>query len=401
MTATPIPRTLYMSLTGVRDISTLATAPADRLPVQTYVGEADETRLKRAIMRELDRGGQVFVVHNRVQTIEVIRKQLERLVPEARLAVGHGQMSERELERTMLEFADGDIDILLSTTIIESGLDFPNANTLIVDKAEQFGLAQLYQLRGRVGRGVRRAYAYFFHSRWRSLTPDAQARLEALSHHTELGAGYQIAMRDMELRGAGDLLGGAQSGHVSAVGLDLYTRLLANAVKRRKAEQAGESIPFELPEATMIDLPLAAYVPTDYVPDAALRLRLYRRMALLGSLLEIDEMAEELADRFGPIPDPVHNLLYQLRIKVLAQKAQVTAVITDGGQIRIRLPLLETGLNRFHLQRYLGDAVRVSRKAIWMKRELSTHEWQVALVQVLERLAEFEWQRIVNKQEES
>ena len=395
MTATPIPRTLYMSLTGVRDISTLATAPADRLPVQTYVGEADETRLKRAIMRELDRGGQIFVVHNRVQTIEVIRKQLERLVPEARLAVGHGQMSERELERTMLEFADGDIDILLSTTIIESGLDFPNANTLIVDKAEQFGLAQLYQLRGRVGRGVRRAYAYFFHSRWRSLTPDAQARLEALSHHTELGAGYQIAMRDMELRGAGDLLGGAQSGHVSAVGLDLYTRLLANAVKRRKAEQSGESIPFELPEATMIDLPLAAYVPTDYVPDAALRLRLYRRMALLGSLLEIDEMAEELADRFGPIPDPVHNLLYQLRIKVLAQKAQVTAVITDGGQIRIRLPLLETGLNRFHLQRYLGDdAVRVSRKAIWMKRELSTHEWQVALVQVLERLAAFDFSAI-------
>jgi transcription-repair coupling factor (superfamily II helicase) len=385
MTATPIPRTMHMSLTGVRDISVIDTAPAERLPVQTYVGELDETRLKRAIQRELDRGGQIFFVHNRVQTIEIIRKQVQALAPEARLAVGHGQMSERQLEQIMLDFAEGRIDILLSTTIIESGLDFPNANTLIVDRAEQFGLSQLYQLRGRVGRGVRRAYAYFFHAPWRTLTADAQARLEVLAEYTDLGAGYTIAMRDLEIRGAGDLLGASQSGHISAVGFDLYTRLLANAVKKRKAEQAGETAVTDIPEAVLIDLPLAAYVPTDYVPDASLRLRLYRRMALLDTLAEIDEMAEELADRFGPIPDPVHNLLYQLRIKALAGKAGVTAVTTEAGQIKIRLTGPES-LERYRLQRYLGNQVRVSKSAVWMPRDLSTHEWQVTLVQVLEKL---------------
>ncbi len=389
MTATPIPRTLYMSLTGVRNISMIETAPAERLPVQTYVGEMDDARLRRAILRELDRGGQVFVVHNRVQTIELVRQQIERLIPKARVVVGHGQMSERQLEQIMLDFADGKIDVLLSTTIIESGLDFPNANTLIVDRAEQFGLAQLYQLRGRVGRGARRAYAYFFHAPWRRLTPEAQARLEALAEHTDLGAGYAIATRDMELRGAGDLLGGAQSGHISAVGLDLYTRLLATAVKRRKAEAKGEMPPPDMVEGALIDLPLATYVPTDYVPDAALRLRLYRRMAMLTSMAEIDEMAAELTDRFGPIPDPLDNLLYQLRIKVLATRAQVTAVTTEAGQIRIHIAELEH-VDRYRLQRYLGDAARVSRKAIWLKRELSTREWQVALVQILEKLEGFE-----------
>ncbi|MCA9974525.1 MAG: hypothetical protein KC413_02205, partial [Anaerolineales bacterium] len=393
MTATPIPRTLYMSLSGVRDISIIDTAPAERLPVQTYVGEMEEARLRRAILRELDRGGQVFIVHNRVQSINIVRRQIETLVPGARVVVGHGQMSERQLERIMQDFAEGKIDILLSTTIIESGLDFPNANTLIVDRAEQFGLSQLYQLRGRVGRGARRAYAYFFHAPWRRLTPDARARLETIAEHTQLGAGYAIAARDMEIRGAGDLLGGAQSGHVSAVGLDMYTRLLTTAVKRRKAELKGETLLPELPEGTLIDLPLATYIPTDYVPDAGLRLRLYRRMAMLSTLAEIDEMAAELADRFGPIPDPVDNLLYQLRIKALAGQARVTAVTTEVGQIRIRIEELEN-LDRYRLQRYLGEAVRVSRKAIWMKRDMSTHEWQVALVQILEKLESFDPQQL-------
>ena len=389
MTATPIPRTLYMSLTGVRDISIIDTAPAERLPVQTYVGEADDSRLRRAIMRELDRGGQIFMVHNRVQTIDIIYNRLKKLVPDAKIAVAHGQMSERELERIMADFDAGAIDVLLSTTIIESGLDIPNANTLIVDRAHEFGLSQLYQLRGRVGRGTRQAYAYFFHPPWYTLNPDARARLETIAEHTDLGAGYDIAMRDMEIRGAGDLLGGQQSGHVASVGLDLYTRLLANAVKQRRAARDGEAVPLELPEATLIDLPLAAYIPTDYVPDASLRLRLYRRMAVLDTLAEIDEMAAELADRFGPIPDPVHNLLYQLRIKALAQRAHVTAVTTESGQIKIRLADLEN-LDRFRLQRFLGEHVRVSRKAIWMNRDMSTHEWQVALVQALEKLASFE-----------
>ncbi len=385
MTATPIPRTLHLGLTGARDISIIATAPAERLPVQTYVGEADETLLRRAILRELDRGGQVFLVHNRVQTIDIVYNQIQRLVPQARIAIGHGQMGERELEDVMQRFADDEVDVLLSTTIIESGLDFPNANTLIVDRAEQFGLSQLHQLRGRVGRGVNRAYAYFFHAPWRILTPDAQARLETIAEESHLGAGYAIAMRDLEIRGAGDLLGARQSGHIAAIGFDLYTRLLANAVKRKKAERRGEIAPPELGESILIDLPLATYVPTDYVPDAALRLRLYRRMAGMETLLEIDGMAAELADRFGPIPDPVDNLLYQLRIKSLAALAGVVGVTVENDQIRLRWPRLEN-INRFHLQRFLGERVRVSRTAIWMSWKTGTKEWQVTLVQLLEKL---------------
>jgi transcription-repair coupling factor (superfamily II helicase) len=392
LTATPIPRTLHMALTGVRDISVIDTAPAERLPVETYVGEADDSRIRTAILRELDRSGQVFFVHNRVQSIHIVKRRLEALVPEARIVVAHGQMSERQLEKIMMDFAEGQIDILLSTTIIESGLDFPNANTLIVDRAEQFGLSQLYQLRGRVGRATRRAYAYFFHAPWRALTSDAQARLETIGEHTQLGSGYNIAVRDMEIRGAGDFLGAEQSGHIAAVGFDMYTRLLTKAVKRRKAELRGETLPAEMPDSVLIDLPLATYIPTDYVPDTQLRLRLYRRMATLDTLAEIDEMATELADRFGPIPDPVHNLLYQLRIKALAQMAAgtagVTGIVTEAGQIRIRIAELE-GLDRHHLQRYLGESVRVSKSAVWLKKERGTHEWQVELVQVLEKLRLF------------
>lgn len=388
MTATPIPRTLHLGLSGARDVSIIATAPSERLPVQTYVGEFDETLLKRAILRELDRGGQIFLVHNRVQTIEIVYNQIKRLVPEARIAIGHGQMSERELEEVMQKFADKEIDLLLSTTIIESGIDFPNANTLIVDRAEQFGLSQLHQLRGRVGRGANRAYGYFFHAPWQTLSADAQARLETIGEQSHLGAGYAIAMRDLEIRGAGDLLGMRQSGHIAAVGFDLYTRMLANAVKRRKAQQRGEELPLEFGEGVLIDLPLATYIPTDYIPDAALRLRLYRRMAGLESFAEIDEMAAELADRFGPIPDPVDHLLYQLRIKSLAMAAGVTGVTSEGGQIRIRSLRLES-VNRFHLQRYLGTTARVSRTAIWLLVEGGTHDWKVNLVQLLEKMPAF------------
>ena len=385
MTATPIPRTLYMGLSGVRDISLIDTAPADRLPVQTYVGEANDTLLRQAILRELDRGGQVFFVHNRVQTIDNAYLRLTHLLPEARIAIGHGQMGERELEDVMVDFVNGEIDVLLSTIIIESGLDIPNANTLIVERADQFGLAQLYQLRGRVGRGVRRAYAYLLHPPWHKLTSDAKARLEVIASQTELGAGYAIALRDLEIRGAGDLLGARQSGHIASVGFDLYTRLLTQAVRRRRAERSGEKVPFELPEPILVDLPLAAYIPTDYVPDSALRLRLYRRMAVLESLDDVDEAAAEFADRFGPIPDPVDNLLYQLRVKALAQKARVSAVTIEGGQIQVKIPDAAK-IGRPRLQRLLGDGVRVSRKGIWIGRNMSTREWQISLVQVLETL---------------
>lgn len=385
MTATPIPRTLYMGLSGLRDISLIETPPAERLPVQTYVGPFDEKLVRRALMRELDRGGQVFFVHNHIQTIDASLAYVRRLVPDARLAIGHGQMEERKLEEVMSRFVLGEIDILLSTTIIESGLDIPNANTLIVDRAELFGLSQLYQLRGRVGRSNKRAYAYFFHSPWGQLTPEARARLEAIDEHTQLGAGYALAMRDLEIRGAGELLGANQSGHIASVGFDLYTRMLARAVKAAKAALKGETLTLDLPEVVLIDLPLATYIPVDYIPDNSLRLRLYRRLAGLETLKEIDEIAAELADRFGAIPDPVDNLFYQLRIKILAAQAGVTTITTDNRQIHLRFNI--EGLNRHALQRYLGVSVRVSRSGLWLLTESGTHAWQVHLVQILEKLA--------------
>jgi transcription-repair coupling factor (superfamily II helicase) len=324
-------------------------------------------------------------VHNRVQSIEILYRRLQQLVPEANIAIGHGQMGERELEQVMASFAGGEVDVLLSTTIVESGLDIPNANTLIVDRADMFGLAQLYQLRGRVGRGVHRAYAYFFHAPWRQLTEEARARLETIAEATELGAGYTIAMRDLEIRGAGELLGGNQSGHIATIGFDLYTKMLATAVKLRQQAQAGEVVKIELPPDTLIDLPLPTYIPTDYVPDAGLRLRLYRRMAGLASLAEVDNMGAELTERFGPIPDPVENLLFQLRIKVLAAEAGATAVTNEANQIRIQLPNL-LHLNRINLQHALGPNIRVSRTGIWLVKNLATREWQITLVQALEKL---------------
>jgi transcription-repair coupling factor (superfamily II helicase) len=285
----------------------------------------------------------------------------------------------------MLRFVEGEIDVLLSTSIIESGLDIPNSNTLIVDGSDQFGLSQLYQLRGRVGRGERRAFAYFFHRPWHQLSSDAQARLEVIASQTDLGVGYNIAMRDLEIRGAGDLLGSKQSGHIAAVGFDLYTRLLTRAVKRLRAETTGEKMAVEMPEAVLIDLPIAAFIPTEYVPDTSLRLRLYRRMSVLESMSDIDNIAEELADRFGPIPDPVDNLLFQLRVKSLATAAGVSAVTTEVGQIHIRMAE-QNGSDRIRLQGSLGDKVRVSKKAIWLGRDLTEDEWRIIVVQILEKL---------------
>ena len=384
MTATPIPRTLHMGLAGMRDISIINTPPSERLPVVTYVGASDDNLIKRAILRELDRGGQVFFVHNHVQTILNAMRYVETLVPDARIAIGHGQMNEGELEDVMRQFADHELDILVCTTIIESGLDIPNANTMIVDRAELFGLAQLYQLRGRVGRGMRRAYSYFFHSAWRTITPEARARLETLDENTDLGAGYTIAMRDLEIRGAGELLGGNQSGHIASVGFDLYTRMLARAVRARKAAKEGKMISAEIPDAVTIDLPIPSYLPTDYIPDAALRLRLYRRMAGLESLESIDEVSAELEDRFGPLPSPVANLLYSLRVKVLAAKAGVSIVISEAGQVRIKMPLER--VDRASLQRYLGEGMRVGKQAIYLDPEMGTSRMQIRLVQALERL---------------
>ena len=381
MTATPIPRTLYLSLTGVRDISIIETPPEERLPVVTYVGPYDAPLVRRAILRELERSGQTFYVHNRVQTIEGIRRRLEGLVPEARIAVAHGQMPERELEETMLRFVAGEVDVLLCTSIIESGLDIPNANTLIVEGAERFGLAQLYQLRGRVGRGARRAYAYFLHSPGR-LTADARQRLETIREFSDLGAGYSIAMRDLELRGAGEILGTRQSGHIAAIGFDLYTRLLARAVEGLRARREGRPPPPEPLSGIHIDLPLPVGLPPDYVPDEHLRLRLYRRLATLSEEKQIAEMEAELVDRFGPLPVPARNLFLGLRLKVLAREAGVTRIVAENDHLTLQIPGLDTPA-RERLQRRLGNLAHVGRQAVYLPMQRG---WPDRLREVLERL---------------
>ncbi len=389
LTATPIPRTLYMGLTGVRDISMINTAPEERLPIVTHVGRRDDDLIRQAVLREIDRGGQVFFVHNRIQSIYTEKARLERLIPEAAIGVAHGQMNEAELERVMQDFAAGRINLLLSTNIIEAGLDIPNANTLIVDRADRFGLAQLYQLRGRVGRSANRAFAYFFHPPYHRLTPEARARLETIAEYSDLGAGMNIAMRDLEIRGSGDILGIRQSGHIAAVGFHLYMRMLAQAVKQLRELREGAAAPVRVePEAprevVTIDIPLPTYIPTDYIPDIALRIQIYRRMGDLTDEAAIAALGEELTDRFGPLPAPLENLLYQLRVKLLALRAGVDAVMGEGGQMSIRLPGLAY-VDRVGLQQRLGHNCRVSRAAIWLPRE---EDWQEALLDVLDRLVQ-------------
>jgi transcription-repair coupling factor (superfamily II helicase) len=383
LTATPIPRTMYMALTGVRDISMIQTPPEERMPVITHVGPFDEGLVRQAIMRELERGGQVFYVHNRVRTIDRAREHLEEIVPEARTVLGHGQMDERTLERVMIEFAHGEYDILVSTSIIESGIDIPNANTLIVDRADWFGLAQLYQLRGRVGRSAQQAYAYFFHPSNNRITEEARARLETLEENTELGSGFQIAMRDLELRGAGGILSTKQSGHVAAVGLHLYTQLLAQAVQQLKGEKQPEAAPLVNNNGILIDLPLPAYLPNDWIPEMTLRLQLYRRVGNLTSNADVDAMRDELRDRFGPLPPAVEGLLYQIDVKLLAQQAGATGVINLNNIINIKLPYLPE-VNRERLQEALGDDVRVSRTAILLP--ISDEHWQLRLLDILRQL---------------
>jgi len=397
LTATPIPRTLYMSLTGIRDMSTIDTPPEERLPIRTHVGEYDKDLVRRAIMREIDRGGQVYYVHNRVQTIHHAARRVQRLVPEATVAIAHGQMPERELEQVMLDFVAGKYDVLVCTTIIESGIDIPNVNTLIVDDAERYGLAQLYQLRGRVGRGAVRAYAYFFYSPGK-LTEAGRRRLETILEASELGAGFSIAMRDLEIRGAGDLLGTRQHGHIAAVGFDLYCRLLAQAVRELKGEAppsviqpretsaALETYLRPLQPGVQISLPIPALLPPDYVEDTSLRLQLYRRMAGLVRPDEIDDMRQELRDRFGELPPEVENLFYQLRLKVLAERAGVESIGVENGHLVLRSASLET-VNRRHLQQRLGKKIRVGRREVRLSMDGGEQRWRRDLVRVLKVMA--------------
>jgi transcription-repair coupling factor (superfamily II helicase) len=394
MTATPIPRTLYMSLAGARDMSTIDTPPEERLPIKTHVGQYDETLVRKAILREVDRGGQVFFVHNRVRGIQTVRQHLEQLIPEAVFAVAHGQMHEHDLEQVMVDFTEGQIDVLVCTTIIESGLDIPNANTIIINRANRFGLAQLYQLRGRVGRGAMRAYAYFLYDRNARVTETARRRLQAIMEASELGAGFTIAMRDLEIRGAGEILGTRQSGHMAAVGFDLYCRLLAQSVRELQGDSPREltadvrAYLMPLEEGVQITLPLDASLPADYILDDSLRLRLYRRLAGLSAVDEIEEVRAELEDRFGPLPPQADNLMYQLRLKAHALNAGVEAVVAEDRQIAVRSQMLEQ-VDREALQDALGERIRVRRREIRLPME-QEQVWRAELmraIQVIEQRA--------------
>ncbi len=332
MTATPIPRTLHMALSGIRDISVIETPPEDRQPIETQVVEKSNELMREAIHREIDRGGQVYYVHNRVMGIEQEAERLRRLVPHARFVVGHGQMHERQLEKVMVAFADGDFDVLVCTTIIESGLDIPNVNTIVIDRAGQLGLAQLYQLRGRVGRSTEKAYAFLLHDKHERLSDDARKRLQAVFEASELGAGFKIAMQDLEIRGAGNILGAEQHGHVAAVGFELYTQLLQESIE----EQRGAPKAAELPEI-VVDLALSTAIPDDYIPSRQRKLETYRRIAELRELDDLVALREELRDRYGPPPEPVRNLLYGVEVKLRALRAGAVEVRARGPELRVAL----------------------------------------------------------------
>jgi transcription-repair coupling factor (superfamily II helicase) len=384
LSATPIPRTLHMSLVGIRDMSTMETPPEERLPIKTYVSEFDDRLVREAIIRELERGGQVYFVHNRVYNIEQVAHRLRDLVPEAEIAVAHGQMPEEQLERVMLDFVQGGIDVLVCTTIIESGLDIPNVNTIIINQADRLGLAQLYQLRGRVGRGAFRAYAYLLYDRGRVLTEPAQKRLQTIFEATELGAGFQIALKDLEIRGAGNLLGAEQSGHIGAVGFDLYVRLLAEAVERLKALQRGEKppLPATARPAVTLDLPLTAHIPHSYVPDLNLRLALYQRLASAQEESEVEEVAREMVDRFGALPPPVHNLLFAVQLRLLAYRAGVQSIQTEDGQIVVRLAE-GAHLPREELRRRAPPEVWVGQTQVRLDRDRLGEGWREVLAGTL------------------
>lgn len=330
LTATPIPRTLHMSLVGVRDTSLLETPPENRFPVQTYVLEEDPVMIREAIRREIGRGGQVYFVHNRVMDLDKVAAWVADLVPEARLAVAHGQMREDDLERVMLEFLDGSYDVLVCTTIIESGLDISNVNTLIVKQADNFGLAQLYQLRGRVGRSIRIAYAYFTFQKDKVLNEVAEKRLGAIREFTEFGSGYKIAMRDLEIRGAGNLLGAEQHGHIATVGFDMYCRLLEEAVREARGEVVDH------PVDTVVELPVEAYIPDNYIPDPNQKVEVYRRMAKNASDEQLFEIEDELIDRFGDLPAAVQNLIEIARLKYMAGQMKIKSISKQYGYYKFQ-----------------------------------------------------------------
>jgi transcription-repair coupling factor (superfamily II helicase) len=363
LTATPIPRTLHMGLVGIREISVIETAPEGRLPIKTLLQPHDDQLIREAILRELDRDGQVYYVHNKVATIDALASRLRDLVPEARIVVGHGQMEDAQLERCMMLFAHHEADVLLCSTIIENGLDIPNVNTIIVDNAHRLGLTQLYQLRGRVGRSPNQAYAYLLYPRDTHLNHDAGRRMEAVFEAQELGAGFSIAMKDLEIRGAGNLLGAEQSGHAAAVGFDLYTRMIGDAMERLRG------VVVEEPTAITINLPLNRFLSPEFVPTDAERLALYRRFASISSQSELDDLTGEIEDRFGLAPEPVKGLVRSVEIKLLAAAARVSMVSIGGDHLVMRT---EPGglYDRVALYQRYGSEARISTNVLRIPRGL-------------------------------
>jgi transcription-repair coupling factor (superfamily II helicase) len=339
-----------MSLTGIRDLTLLNTPPADRQPILTYVGEYDERAVAEAIRRELLREGQVFFVHNRVQDIEDVARRIRELVPEARVAIAHGQMDEGSLEQVVIDFWEGAYDVLVCTTIIESGIDMPTVNTLVVDRSDRLGLGQLHQLRGRVGRAGQRAYAYLFFPPDQQLTEEAYERLKTIGEHTELGSGFKIAMRDLEIRGAGNLLGADQSGHIAAVGYDLYVQMVSEAVAELKGEEIRE------PAEIKLEIPLDAYLPDDYVAREDLRIEAYRRLAVVTTPGEVDDIAAEWADRYGPPPPPADALLRVARLRAECARIGIRELTVAKGVARMS-PITLKLSQRVRLERRHPKAV--------------------------------------------
>ncbi|MGD0355053.1 MAG: transcription-repair coupling factor [Dehalococcoidia bacterium] len=386
LSATPIPRTMHMALSGIRDMSTIETPPENRMPVNIYAGEFNERLVREVVLRELEREGQVFLVHNRVHSIDELAANIAGLVPEARVSVAHGQMDEEKLQRVMSDFVDGKSDVLVTTTIIESGLDMPNVNTLIVDSADKMGLTQLYQLRGRVGRGANAASAYFLFDSGRTMTEHARERLKTIARATELGAGFAIAMKDLEIRGAGNLLGVEQSGNIAAVGFNYYSQLLAEAVEEIKAKREGrEAVKKTEEQAVSIELSLPAYIPQEYIGETRTRFNIYRRLAQATSPEAVHDIGDEMVDRFGEQPEEVVNLLYAAELKQAAARAGAESVSMNDDIVTVSFNDLAVA-EGWLLQVVRKRAFKIGNRQIKIDTDIAGENWREILKLLLEEI---------------
>ena len=399
LTATPIPRTLHMSLAGVRDMSTITTAPEERLPIKTFVSEFSDDLIREAILRELDRQGQIYFLHNRVNNIEYIAEYLSDLVPNAQIGIAHGQMTEKELEKVMISFSEGLIDVLVCTTIIESGLDIPNANTLIINRADTFGLAQLYQLRGRIGRSSKRGYSYLLIPRRQSISETAEKRLKAMLSATELGSGFKIAMKDLEIRGAGNILGSEQSGHIHTVGYDLYTRLLSAAVEDLRKEQSNEEnsqdISYKQSQQISVDLGIPASIPKEYIEDLTIRLNFYQSLTHIRNKEQINDFEKELKDRFGNFPIEVENLIFVLKLKIETGLTGAQSITKNGKQILIQFPYSLSNMKSI-LNKTIGESWQIGNQQIRCHIDDLGENWETQLLESMTKLVSLQ-QDLTNK----